>query len=63
MKQNKTNYVDTYPDCVDCGQIVRHISGDVVSETAYEGLYGICNECLYDIKGVFQNEKPLSRTK
>jgi len=52
MKQNKTDYHDNWPHCIQCDKIMKHKSGEVVSSKAYGGLKGICNECLYDIKGV-----------
>ena len=55
MKQNKTDYEETWPHCIQCNELMLHKSGEVVSIEAYEGLKGICNDC--DMKGVLKNEK------
>ncbi len=56
MTENKTDNNIEEPRCIRCSEIIRHPSGEPVSEEAYEGLDGICNTCMYEIR-VFVEEK------
>lgn len=57
MTENKT---DNNVKCIRCGETIRLPSGGAVSEEAYEGLDGICNTCMYEIRAIVQEKKEVT---